>query len=381
MPPPLLTLRPLDAARCAWAMEQDGRLTHGASSWEALPRPAPGARIRLLLPGDQVTHASTVIAARNPRMIAKALPYALEEQLAEDVEQLRIAHGPSDAGGRVAARVTRGDRLDALLVRLKALSLAPDAVYSELDALPAPAEGWAVLRLAPPTGEGDETGLILARSADDQTLALEPSLLDAVLGDAPRRAIHAPDGPWVWLHRHLDERGAINLIDARGEYGALAGQLRPWRVPAVLAACALLLQVGLMMAETVRLNHERAIMQADIERLARDAAPEVRRWINPLAQLRQMTSGAATSTPSVSGLLPLLAQAAPLLAAQPAINLGQLRYQGRTLDAQLSAPQGAALDALLASLRKQPGLSAELAEQRVEGAQAQARLRLKGARG
>lgn len=372
MAAPLLTLRPLDEARCAWVMERDGRLTNGEAVWEALPRPSPDARIRLLLPGDWVTHAEATIAAKNPRLIAQALPYALEEQLAEEVEQLRIAHGPRDAQGRVPARVVRRDRLDALLARLKALGIAPDAIYSELDALPRPDQGWSRLPLP---------GLTLARTADGQALALESEMLEAVLGDAATHAIDAPEGPWAWLHRHLDERQGIDLLGGQNRANGLAEKLRPWRIPAAIAASALLLQAGLMVAETVHLNHERAALQADIERLAREAAPEVRRWVNPLAQLRQMATGPKAATAQGTGLLPLLAQTAPALAAQPAIKLGQLRYQGSTLDAQLSASQGAAFDALLATLRKQSGVTAELAEQRVEGAQAQARLRLKGGQG
>ena len=199
-----------------------------------------------------------------------------------------------------------------------------------------------------------------------------------IIGDEPHQSIATPEGPLAWLHRHLRERDAISL-SGEGQAPHLTERLRPWRVPAAIAATALLLHGGLMLHDTYTLGQQRATLQADIERMARAAAPEVSRWINPVAQLRQMAGGGAT-TADAAGMLDLLARLAPALAARPDIKLGNLRFQGGTLEAQLSTGSGSGLEALLGALNKEPGLQAELAEQRVEGGQASARLRLKGGR-
>lgn len=369
MPAPLMTLRPLDEDRCAWVLETNDGMQSGEARWGDLPRPPKTTRIRLLLPGDMVTHASARLAARNPRLIAQALPYALEDQLAEEVEQLRIAHGPRDPSGQVQARVVRSQDLDLLLERLRQNHIQPDAVYSELDALPAPAEGWTTLAW---------DGIMLARGSDGLALALEPELLTKLLGDAPMHTIPVPDHPLIVLHQRLNEARAIDLL-GHNQREDLLERLRPWRTPAILAATALLLQAGLMLHDIHNLNQQRAAMQAEIERMAHEAAPEVRRWVNPIAQLRQLATG-GTAPPAESGMLDMLARLAPALAARPDIKLGTLRFQGGTLEAQLSAAEGGSLEALLETLRKQQGASVELAEQRVEGGQATARLRLKGKR-
>jgi len=367
----LLMLRPLDTDRWAWVLETDGRLQSGEASAAGLPRLSPPGRTRLLLPGDWVTHAQATIAAKNPRLIAQALPFALEEQLAEDIEQLRIAHGPRASDGRLEARIIRRATLDALLADLAEAGIQPDGVFSELDALPHPAQGWTTLALP---------GLVLARAADGQALALEANLLAPLLDDASTVELAAPEGPWIWLHRHLDERTAIDLMGDRRRASALDERLRPWRVPAALAASALLLHTGLMAFETLRLNQQRATMQAEIERLAREAAPDVRRWVNPLIQLRQLAGGGA-ARPEQAGMLALLSAAAPALGGQEAVKPGMFRYHNRALEMHLSANDSAAFERLLDSLRKQPGLQAELADQRVEGGQATARLRLREVKG
>lgn len=367
MPAPLMTLRPLGEERCAWVLETDDRLQSGEAGWDALPRPAESTRVRLLVPGDHITHAAVRLAARNPKLIDQALPFALEEQLAEDIEALHIAHGPRDAGGLVPARIVRRKDLDSMLDRLRQHGIVPQGVYSELDALPVPAQGWVTLAW---------DNIVLARGSEGQALALEPELLNAALGEDPVQTIATPEGPLPWLHRHLREGTAINLFGERSATG-LAESLRPWRIPAAIAATALLLHAGLMLYDTSTLEKQRAAMQADIERMAREAAPEINRWINPIAQLRQMAGGGAASQ-AEAGMLDLLAKLAPALAARPDIKLGNLRFQGDTLEAQLSAGDGSGLEALLGALNKEPGLKAELAEQRVEGGQASARLRLKG---
>ncbi|MEW6766160.1 MAG: type II secretion system protein GspL [Pseudomonadota bacterium] len=371
MPNSLLTLRPLDTSRWAWVMETDGRLQSGEASAAGLPRLSPPGRTRLLLPGDWVTHAQTTIAAKNPRLIAQALPFALEEQLAEDIEQLRIAHGPRAPDGRLEARIIRRATLDALLADLAEAGIQPDGVFSELDALPHPAQGWTTLALP---------GLALARAADGQALALEANLLTPLLNGANIVELTAPEGPWVWLHRHLREREAIDLMGDHRRASALGERLRPWRIPAAIAASALVLQASLMAFETHQLNQQRATMQADIERLAREAAPDVRRWINPLAQLRQLAGGEVAS-PDHAGMLALLSAVAPALGGQNTVKPGMLRYHNRALEVHLSANDSAALERLLDTLRKQSGLQAELADQRVEGGQATARLRIKEAQG
>ncbi|MFZ5580827.1 MAG: type II secretion system protein GspL [Pseudomonadota bacterium] len=371
----LLTLRPLgmppENGPWAWVMETGGRLRSGISPAHELFRPTDGMRTRLLLPGGTVTHASVEIASKNPRLIAQALPFALEEHVAEDIEQLRIAHGPRAADGRLEARIVRHSALDGALAALKQAGIEPDAAYSELDALPRPVQGWTSLTLP---------DLVLARNADGQALALEPELMGALTGSADCHELSAPEGPWVWLHRNVREAETIDLLGRQRRAGVLTEKLRPWRIPAAIASAALLLQAGLMAAETMHLNRERAAMQADIERLAREAAPDVRRWINPLAQLRQMAKGGPDATRG-EGMLALLGAAAPALGNRDSVTPGVLRYHNRTLELDLDARDSTAFERLLESLRKQPGLQAELADQRVDGGQATAKLRIREVKG
>ncbi len=401
----LLTLRPLADDVWAWVLQTISGVQSAEGLLAALPRPPAGSRVRLLLPGDWVTHATVLISAKSPRLIAQALPFALEETLAEDIEQVRMAHGVRAADGMVAARVVNRARLDGVLAELKAQGLEPDAIFSELDAIPRPHEGWVLLPLA---------DALLMRSADE-AMSVDVAWLsdvmaagatvhligvpgaEAVVAKLPAGCVPsrepAPQGAWVWLHQHLREADSIDFLAGQGRGKAWGESLRPWAFPAALAASIVLAQLGLMLVQTQQAKQHTQAMQAEIERVAREAAPEVKRWVNPLSQLRQMAKRGGGATTAAGEFLPLLAALSPAMDAQPAVKLGNVRYQAGTqpgakagksgvnssgmLDVQLTAPDAAALDAVQTVLKARRGAQAELSGLRAEGGQAEARLRLK----
>ncbi len=397
-----LTLRPLHGEHWAWVAQTAVGTQAGEGSLADAPRPAAGARVRLLLPGDWVTHTEVAISAKNPRLIAQALPFALEESIAEDVEQVRIAHGARSADGMVSARVVNRARLAALLAGLAAQGFVPDAIFSELDAIPRPAQGW-VLLLA------DQQ--VLARSADEAMsvdaawlanllpggsqvhlvdVADAQSLLPYLPADVVLSREPAPQGTWLWLHQHLREANAIDFLAGQGRGKAWGASLRPWAFPAALAASVVLAQLGLMLVQTHQARQHTLLMQAELERVAREAAPEVKRWVNPLVQMRQMTKG-TEAVQLDAGLLALLAAVSPALEAQPAVKLGAVRYQAGTqtarsstgkatggfLEMQLQAQDATALEAIPNAIKPKIGLQVELGGLRAEDGRAEARLRIK----
>jgi general secretion pathway protein L len=401
----ILTLRPLGESRWAWVLQNASGIQSGESPLADRPHFAAGTRVRLLLPGDWVTHAAVVISAKSPRLVAQALPFALEESLAEDVEQVRIAHGARAADGTVQARVVNRARLDGVLAELAAQNVHPDAIFSELDAIPRPHEGWVLLPLP---------DALLMRSAEE-AMSVDAAWLSDVLAagttvhliDVPSAAAvvaelpagcaltrePAPQGAWVWLHQHLREADSIDFLAGQGRGKAWGESLRPWAIPVALAASIVLAQLGLMLVQTQQAKQHTQAMQAEIERVAREAAPEVKRWVNPLSQLRQMAKRGGGATTATGELLPLLALLSPAMDAQPAVKLGNVRYQAGTqpgakagksganssgmLDVQLTAPDAAALDAVQSAFKLQRDVQAELSGLRAEGGQAEARLRLK----
>ena len=111
---------------------------------------AAGHRIVLFAPGADVRLASVSVPARQPDKILQAAPYALEDQLAEDVDTLHFALAPTalraPANTAHAVAIVARGRMERWLAPLRARGLKVDALAPATLCLPAPEPGrWNAL--------------------------------------------------------------------------------------------------------------------------------------------------------------------------------------------------------------------------------------------
>lgn len=94
-----------------------------------------GRKVVLLLPAGEVFRSCLTLPARGRRAAAKGARYALEEQIAGDVEDLHFACGPVSGDHLEVAAIER-KQLAGWLRRCHDTGLKPDSACSEGDALP-----------------------------------------------------------------------------------------------------------------------------------------------------------------------------------------------------------------------------------------------------
>ncbi|MCL4722502.1 MAG: hypothetical protein KJ041_11250, partial [Gammaproteobacteria bacterium] len=179
-----------------WVVVDDTGAVTGAPSSGPLAGIAPslpGRRVVVLLPAALVLRTRTDVPVKGTGRIAQALPFALEDQVTEDVEELHFAAGGRLADGQIAVAVVRRDLLTRWLALLGEAGIFPQGVYAEGDAL-ADIPGTAVLLV-----EGTQA---ILRDAGGDPVVSEADTLDALLElwlGQPR----APAGDSVLLPRHL----------------------------------------------------------------------------------------------------------------------------------------------------------------------------------
>lgn len=169
----------------------------------------------LLVDGAALTLVETTLPARDLRTARRALPYAIEDALAEPVDELAFALVARGAG-RYAAAVWRAEARDALDAMLERSPIAPLLVTTEYDAMPVTPGGCtihlvddlAVVRLAGYAG-------IKLRRAD---LASLPALArEACAAGAKVRVYGSPAAPPDWpvaAFAGLDVEWRARLTDA-----------------------------------------------------------------------------------------------------------------------------------------------------------------------
>lgn len=97
-----------------------------------------------LLPGDEALFCFADIPARQTRFVRQALPYAVEEQIAQDIENVHLAMGPrSDEGYRVAA--IDHQRMSFWVSVFSGWQhVRLDALYPDAALLPVTENGWSI---------------------------------------------------------------------------------------------------------------------------------------------------------------------------------------------------------------------------------------------
>lgn len=356
----------------------DGALQAGVQRGQLAQaaRQAAGRRLVLLLPGEEILLTEVELPTTQRQRALRAVPYALEEQLADDVEGLHFALGPHDPQRGFAVAVVRRTLMRAWTEACSAVDLHPDALVPEVLALPQRGAAWTLI------GEGPDRYLL--RHSRHLGLVIEGAALAVLLaeqlaGEQPPAGLcyypceaeehpawlaglpasltverqACPSGATSLLVRGYREVDAINLM--QGEFSRrqqFSRLWRPWRGVAALLGIGLLIGLAGQLLEYQRLSAERERLQAGIKAAFTEALPRARHVIGQertrlQQQLAQLKGGGSSEGP---GFLGLFAQAAPVLAAEEQIELNGFSYREGLLDLDVEAASFQVLDAFKARL-------------------------------
>lgn len=384
------------AETASWLrLAEDGAVAaSGQDPLSEIRAAAAGFRLVVIVPGEEVLLCRAAVPGQRRRLLAQAVPYALEDQLAADVETLHFAFGQV-GNDQVAVAVIDRVLIGGWLARLRAAGLNPYAVVPETLLLPwqegawqlACFEGRCLLRT------GGQYGF--AMDAANAAVLIQQALAEAEESKPQRLVLHGaeglalgaievgieqqplPDTILPWLASHYDERFAINLLQGAYSRRERLGQYwRPWRVAASLAALLLLVQVGVTIADHQRLSRERVALQEQIETIYRQTFPEARKVVNPKAQmenaLKSLRGGAG------GGLNALLAEAGREFKASPGLELQRLNFREGQLEVALTVADLQRLDELKQRLTQGGKLHVEIQSASAQGTVVEARLKIKG---
>ena len=354
------------------------------------------ARLLLVAPGESITLHPIPLPSRNRATWARAVPYALEDHLADDIEALHFALGTTPDDGRLPVAAVAHTELRGWLEQCAEAGLSPVAVVPDPLLLPWRPGDWSVAleerRAVVRTGrwDGFATERSLLELLLNQALAesgdARPQRLRVWGGSPPELA--GTDSPWQiedhppellqWLTTS-DPPTLLNLL--QGPYSRQAHwgrRLRPWRAAALLAGAWLVLQGVTQGYDDWRLRQELIALRAGMEQVYRDAVPGATRIINPKAQLEARLRELTPTGGGDGGFLDLLYRGGQALASFPELTLRSLSYRDGQLNLALAGGNPAVLDQLRQQLEQQPGLRAEVRATQREG-QVESKVTLKKA--
>src|SRR3984885_5099112 len=253
-----------------------------SESLSAIAQHATARRICVLVPASDVLLTDAEVPARSGTKIQQIVPFALEEQVAEDIDSLHFAVGRRvGESARIPVAVVSRGLLEGWLSQLQAAGLSPECLYADSSLVP-DNPGQAVLVLSGDslmlrTAGGQPVTLPLSALAEGLELLrpIQAPPVDAVNADAMAAfggnglVVYAgeaewqqygamieavrdqfeglsvqllPHGPLGLFAQSLPRNSAINLL--QGSYAPvspLAGGLKAWRVAAAMLVALLVL--------------------------------------------------------------------------------------------------------------------------------------------
>lgn len=380
-----LTLRLLadDGTDCAWA---DAAGSGGRGDLSAAAAAVAGRRVRLVVPGPHVLVTRVAVPATARSKALAAIPWALEDRLAEDVERLHFALGAHhpDTGEWSVAVVARRD-LDRWLGACAGAGLQPVSVVPETLALPAPGDGeWVAC-------EAD--GHVVVRTGGDAGFACEPDMLALVAGrlepperirtlgetraewPGPLAARLTPGEPVadaVAAFGDAGEPAAIELLQGDYSRRERAGrQLRRWRAPAILAL-VLLVATGVHLGLEYRaLGAREAALRARMQGLFQQTFPDVQQVSDPRARMAARLRSLREDGGAGGAFLDVLARVGGVVVGGERGEIRGLTWRNGTLELEIAAADLQSLDAIQRGLGE-AGLATDLGgverrDDRVEG--------------
>jgi general secretion pathway protein L len=392
----------LDEAGAPTPTRQRGSLSLAAAAW-------PSGRVVVLAPATQVLLAEPELPPGSGAKLAKAVPFALEEQLTEDLDQLSFAIGRRrQNGGTPVAAVSRSV-LQGWVSELDSAGLDPQAIYTDISLMPEnpsqtvlwlekgrlavrrPGAMPFAVELSPVREALVIAGVIPdPLAATDEPKPMENAILYLTREDwanvqgeiqqlieefASLKVQLLPDGPLPWLARGLDATDTINLL--QGEFSRsvdYAQRWREWRVAAGLAAALLVVHLGAQALQIRQVKRESASLNGQIAQVFSSAMPgEAMTDPRRQMQTRLERIHARASQPqfflrslqTLSGALP------------PKATISALSYRENSIDMTLTAPSLASLAQLTQTVGKE-GLTAEIQSSSPVAAGVEAHVHMQG---
>lgn len=377
-----------------------GHADHG--TFEQAAKAAERRRVVMVVAGTELLMEQAEVPATNLAKALKAVPYTLEEQLAQDVEASHFAFGNRLPDGRIPVAVIAKQSFEWIREIAADAKLNIQEIVPETLALPLYKDGWTVMtngghasvRLSSSKGFSCDTDML--------PMLLENTIEDAspeVIDDEIRRATHFSCGrddyqlhPEVkpefvrtevalfakGLSQYKKPSDRINLL--QGDYGkteALGKAWKPWRLPAALAATLLALWGGTSFLQYQQLGVEEARLKDEMAGTLKRAFPTVKNpERDPLRQMRSRLKANTGSGIDDTSFVVMMSAVGTALKQLDDPTVNSINYKRGQLDIVLEAGTLQDVDKLKSSLEQERQLVANVQSAIKERDRIKARLRV-----
>ncbi|MDG2375163.1 MAG: type II secretion system protein GspL [Woeseiaceae bacterium] len=336
----------------------------------------------ILVPSTEVLTTSVDIPVKGARLLA-ALPFALEEHLAQDIEDLHFAAGTRRANGRTPVSVVAHERMAEWMLALDNADITPNTIIAESYGL-ARIPGTISMLLANDLvfiNDGSDIELVMQGVSPSDALAAIGALDDGVENEGededtpatlPRHVlVYCEPGDdeqyqheWIAMRHELDSvdvkllpdgviprlavtvatGSGINLL--QGQYAPkkeYSGVFQPWKYAAALAVTLGLIVIGAKTLDLYILNQQESELRQTFNSEYRQMLPDAPDTDDPLAVIVSLKRRIGNvETPPL--FLQSMEQLARAMQQNQTANIQAISFRAGAIDLRVSAPDVTTLD-------------------------------------
>jgi general secretion pathway protein L len=369
-----------------WLVADSRGTLRGGHATGSLVQAAAEVRERaviVLVPAVDILTTTVHMPVRSKSKVRTALPFALEENLAEDVSNLHFAVGERGDNNRLPVAVVATDKMLRWIERLSEVGIDPAIMATEIHGLAKIPGTLSVLV--------DNHSVMFNNGADDEFVMqdVKPSDILVAAGQlgekesdddeqsghlvifctqdkdeqlshdwiALRHEMHSvdvkvlPDGVFPKLATAIATGRGVNLL--QGEFGKaidFSAMFQPWKIAAMLLLALTFVGITAKGVDAYHLQNEVAALQSQFVSEYRLLRPgDTREIVDPqgIVDSLKRSMGAAAG-PQV--FLPSLRDLGTAIAENSDLEIEAINYRAGVIDLRLTAPDVATLDRIQKSV-------------------------------
>ena len=362
--------------------QADDRFT--PSNWKKTSSLTRGRRVLLLIPNSDVVLSSLNIPSKSRKQLLRAVPFALEDSLAEDLDDLHFAIQQSDSTQDTHVAVINHQRLGLYIALLREHKITPYYVLPQLLAQQFEKDSWSVIQGSNSQNPEQTNDVDVSVRTNKYTgFSCNQSLLNLFLVEQfenqPTKKI-ATNIQQDMLPSELQEcdfnkldagiieyKSAIagldlNLLSGYMQKGNTTNTVNwtAWR-PALVLAGLLATTWGVILGwQNTQLQQQHKQLDTAINRVFLDTFPKSRVVDAPQQMKSKLNALQKQTGKTIDSPIPLIADIGPLLKKYKDINLNELRYQEGELTLMLKTPSLTRLENFKKEAKNNAGLDVKI---------------------
>jgi type II secretion system protein L len=329
------------------------RFTPG--DWKRISSLTRGRRVLLLLPNEEVSLTSVNIPSKNKKQLQQAVPFALEDSLADDIEDLHFSvHQDSNSSHAQVAIINRAT-LTKHIEMLRSKGMTAHFVLPELLTQEYTKECWSLVY-----NKGSNGSNVSVRLAEYEGFSCDESMLDIFLTEQLEK--QAPKIIYSNSEQHYLPKSLQNipfeaidskLIQFKNTSDALELNLltnfvaknnksvinwKAWRPVAVLGSLLVAVWMSVFFWQNNLLQQQSKQLNQQIEQIFKASFPKSR-IVDPSVQMKSELDKLKQNTGQViDSPLPLISDISPLLKQYKDLILSEVRFQENELSLIMQSP-------------------------------------------